>query len=192
VEISRISSICGPLLSLKIEKMTHLKLFLTIFLLFSLAELSAQVTWTPIQDAEKQASATGKKIMVKVYANWCGWCKEMDKATFPNKNVAKILTESYVSVQFNAEQKAAVTWGGVPYKLIKTKSDGHYHELAARWLNGNLTYPTIVFLDENGKVIQAISGYRRAAEFEKMAAYFAKDAYKTTSWDAFSSTYKRE
>jgi thioredoxin-related protein len=172
--------------------MTRFKLFSTISLLFFLTNLSAQVKWYNIQDAEKQAAATGKKIMVKVYANWCGWCKEMDKATFPNKHVAKILSESYIPVQFNAEQKASVTWGGVPYKLIKTKSDGHYHELAARWLNGNLTYPTIVFLDANGKVIQAISGYRRAAEFEKMAAYFANDAYKTTSWDAFSSTYKRE
>jgi thioredoxin-related protein len=172
--------------------MKHLKLFSTFFFLFFIAELSAQVKWVPIQDAEKQAAATGKKIMVKVYANWCGWCKEMDKATFPNKNVAKILSASFIPVQFNAEQKASVTWGGAPYKLIRTKNDGNYHELAAKWLNGRLSYPTIVFLDENGNVIQAISGYQRADAFEKMAAYFANDAYKTMPWGTFSSTYKRE
>jgi thioredoxin-related protein len=54
-----------------------------------------------------------------------------------------------------------------------------------------MSYPTIVILDENGKVIQAISGYRRAAEFEKLIAFFATDAYKTTNWAVFEKGYKR-
>jgi thioredoxin-related protein len=129
--------------------------------------------------------------MVKVYAPWCGWCKEMDKATFPNKHVAKILNEAYIPVQFNSEQLQDITWGNTVYKVVRPKNSGRYHQLAAQWLKGQMSYPTIVILDEKGRVIQAIGGYRKAAEFEKIIAYFATNAHQNTSWANFEKTYKR-
>jgi thioredoxin-related protein len=172
--------------------MSFKKLITINLLLFLHAQSAhAQVKWYKIEEAEKQAAAQNKKIMVKVYANWCGWCKEMDKATFPNKHVTKILNESFISVKFNGEQKSDITWGGSTYKIVRSK-DGSYHQLAAQWLNGQLMYPTIVILDANGKVIQSIGGYQRAGEFEKMIAFFANDAYKTMKWEAFVQTYKRD
>ncbi|MBL7818132.1 MAG: DUF255 domain-containing protein [Saprospiraceae bacterium] len=174
--------------------MNYEKFFLLIFFIvahFSIAA-HAQVKWYKIEEAEQVAAQSGKKIMVKVYANWCGWCKEMDKSTFPNAHVAKILNESYIPVQFNSEQLGDVTWGGTTYKVVRPKNSGRYHSLAAKWLNGNLSFPTIVILDEKGKVIQAIGGYRRAAEFEKIIAYFATDSHKTTNWAVFEKSYKRK
>lgn len=81
--------------------------------------------------------------------------------------------------------------GGTTFKVVRPKNSGRYHQLAAQWLNGQMSYPTIVILDENGKVIQTIAGYRRAAEFEKLIAYFATDAYKSTNWAVFENNYKR-
>jgi thioredoxin-related protein len=166
----------------------------TIAVLFSclfVAPTQAQVKWYKIEDAEKEAAKTGRKIMVKVYANWCGWCKEMDKATFPEKNVAKILNESFIPVQFNSEQLTDITWGNTTYKVVRPKNSGRYHQLAATWLNGKMSYPTIVILDEKGQVIQAISGYQRAKDFEKMIAYFATDSHKKMDWASFEKNYKR-
>jgi uncharacterized protein YyaL (SSP411 family) len=172
--------------------MKVLKTICTSLLLFLLVQNGqAQVKWYKIEEAEQQAATQGKKIMVKVYANWCGWCKEMDKATFPNVHVAKILNASFIPVQFNSEQLGDIAWGGTTYKVIRPKNSGRYHQLAAQWLNGQMSYPTIVILDENGKVLQAVAGYRRAAEFEKLIAFFATDAYKTTQWAVFEKGYKR-
>lgn len=151
----------------------------------------AQVKWYKIEEAEAQAAKQNKKIMVKVYAPWCGWCKEMDKATFPNKHVAKILNESYIPVQFNAEQLGDIKWGSTTFKVVRPKNSGRYHQLAAQWLNGQMSYPTIVILDENGRVIQAMAGYRRAAEFEKLIAFFATNAHQNTPWATFEKDYKR-
>jgi thioredoxin-related protein len=174
--------------------MFYKRIFLAAFLCISanLVALEAQVKWYKIDEAEKEAAKTGKKIMVDVYTNWCGWCKEMDKATFPEKNVAKILNESYIPVKFNAEQLENITWGGTTYKVVRPKNSGRYHQLAANWLNGQLSFPTIVILDEHGKVIQAINGYRRAPEFEKIIAFFATDSHKTTNWTVFEKNYKRK
>lgn len=172
--------------------MTLSKMVCLCFGLFLVAQNSqAQVKWYKIEEAEQQAATQGKKIMVKIYANWCGWCKEMDKATFPNQHVAKILNQSFIPVPFNAEQLGDITWGGTTFKVVRPKNSGRYHQLAAQWLNGQMSYPTIVILDENGKVLQAIAGYRRAAEFEKMIAFFATDAYKNTNWAVFEKSYKR-
>jgi thioredoxin-related protein len=163
-----------------------------LFLFWMLAfGATAQVKWYSIEEAQKEAAAQHKKIMVKVYARWCGWCKEMDKSTFPNTHVTKILNESYIPVQFNSEQRTPVTWSGKEYKLVRPRNSGPYHSLAAAWLNGRLSFPTIVILDENGNVIQSIAGYRKAAEFEKILAYFATNSYKTTNWDVFVKGYKR-
>jgi uncharacterized protein YyaL (SSP411 family) len=172
--------------------MKVLKTIGTSLWLFLLAQSGqTQVKWYKIEEAEQQAATQGKKIIVKVYANWCGWCKEMDKATFPNVHVAKILNQSFIPVQFNSEQLGDIAWGGTTYKVVRPKNSGRYHQLAAQWLNGQMSYPTIVILDENGKVIQAIAGYRRAAEFEKLIAFFATDAYRTTNWAVFEKGYKR-
>ncbi len=172
--------------------MFYKRLPILTILLFALQmqTIQAQVKWYKIEEAEKEAAKTGKKIMVKVYAPWCGWCKEMDKSTFPNKNVSKILNDSYIPVQFNSEQLSDITWGGTVYKVVRPKNSGRYHQLAANWLNGQMSYPTIVILDEKGKVIQAIAGYRKAPEFEKIVAYFGSNSHKTTDWGTFVKNYK--
>lgn len=172
--------------------MGYLKTFILCSMLMGFnSKLEAQVKWYKITEAEKEAATQGKKIMVKVYAKWCGWCKEMDKSTFPNKQVAKILGESYVPVQFDSEQLDDIVWGGTTYKVVRPKNSGRYHQLAAQWLKGNLSFPTIVILDTNGRVIQAMTGYQKAADFEKVIAFFANDAYKTTNWAVFQKNYKR-
>jgi thioredoxin-related protein len=166
------------------------RIFFILFLLYAQIGFS-QIKWYRIEDAQAAAARENKKIMVKVYAKWCGWCKEMDKSTFPNKGVTKVLSENFINVKFDSEQKGDIVWNNQNYKLIRRKKGGPYHELAATWLNGKLSFPTIVFIDENGKVIQAITGYRKSAEMEKIAAYFATNSYKSINWSDFEKKYKQ-
>ena len=173
--------------------MFNKNLLLPLFLLvFSGFTAVAQVQWNTIEEAEQLAIKTNKKIMVKVYTNWCGWCKEMDNSTFPDANLAKVLNDNYISVKFNAEQKSDITWGGKVYKLEKPEKGGSYHQLAATWLAGKLTYPTIVILDEKGQIIQPIPGYRKPFELEKILAYFAINGHKMMPFNEFEQQYKRK
>ena len=53
-------------------------------------------------DAGLQAAAAGKRyVLVDVYTDWCGWCKVMDKNTFSEPNVAKILNENFYPLHFD-------------------------------------------------------------------------------------------
>ncbi|MBN2764005.1 MAG: hypothetical protein JXR41_13000, partial [Bacteroidales bacterium] len=91
-------------------------------------------------------------------------------------------------VKFNAEQKEDVTVNGKTYKFIAAGSRG-YHELAAALLNGNLGYPSVVFLDENANMIQPLQGFIRARQFDQIINFIGGDHYKTQKWEEFLTTY---
>ena len=78
-----------------------------------------------------------------------------------------------------AEHKEPINILGKEYKFVKYGRNG-YNELAAELTSGKLSYPTLVFLDENLRIIQVFAGYQDARTFEKIMTYFASDYHKTT------------
>ncbi len=144
------------------------------------------LSWGQATDAQAKQE---KKILLNVYTEWCTWCKRMDETTLQQPEIAKFLNQNFYSVKFDAEQKESLQYKDKTYKYIKNGSKG-YHELAAELLKGRLSFPSIVFLDENMDVIQSISGFKSPEEFEQIVIYFAKDYYKSTPWSSFVKSYK--
>ena len=126
--------------------------------------------------------------MVDIYTEWCGWCKKMEKATFQKDYIADYLNTNYYTVKFDAEQKDEIEYKGEIYKYIKTAKRG-YHELAAVITGGRLSYPTVVFLDEELNVIQPIPGFQDVKTFEMIMSYFADNHYQDTPWKKYTSNY---
>ena len=168
--------------------MNTIKIFILV-LLPVLGYSQIKVNWMTMEEAIAQSKIHKKKIFVDVFTDWCGWCKKMEKSTFQTDEVAKILNEDYYPVKFNAEQKESLTFNGKVYNYVKSGRNGH-HEFAAFLLDNQLTYPTVVFLDENLKIIQAIPGYRKKEEFALMASYFGKNFHKKMSWATYSKKNK--
>jgi thioredoxin-related protein len=147
------------------------------------------VKWMSFEEAVEKSQKEKKKIFIDVYTDWCGWCKVMDKKTFSHPEVAKILNEEFYAVKFNAEQKEDITFQGHTFKFIPSGRNG-YHQLAAALLNNQLSYPTVVFLDEEFKMIQPLPGYQEAPEFHKIIQFIGEDHYKTVTWKDWQGTYK--
>lgn len=162
----------------------------TLICLFlgSVLSLSAQVNWMSWEEAMEAAKQEPRKIFVDVVTSWCTYCKKMDKETFSNPYVAKYLNENYYPVKFDAQQPNDIEFNGKVYSFVRKGERTSYHQLAAEIMNGRLSYPTIVFLDENQKIIQSIAGYRGALEFELFITYFGEDYHKNMPW----SSYKRQ
>ncbi|HEY8936725.1 MAG TPA: DUF255 domain-containing protein [Cyclobacteriaceae bacterium] len=151
--------------------------------------MESVVNWITFEQAVEKSKTEKRPIFIDVYTNWCGWCKVMDKSTFNDPQVAKLLNEKFYAVKFNAEQREDVTFQGTTFKYVASGQNG-YHELAAALLNNKLSYPTVVFLDENFKMLQPLAGYRKAPEFHKIAQFIGEGYYKTIKWDTFQETYK--
>ena len=148
-----------------------------------------RINWLSWEEAIEKSQTEQKKIVVDIYTDWCGWCKRLDANTFQKEYIARYINEHYYAVKFNAEQRQEIEFKGKIYKFLDQGRRG-YHELAAEITRGRLGYPTIVFLNEELEVIQAINGYKGPEDFEKIMTYFAQDYYKKMPWDTYQKTYK--
>jgi thioredoxin-related protein len=149
----------------------------------------AAVKWMTFEEALERSKTEKRKIFIDVYTDWCGWCKVMDKTTFSEENVAKILNDKFYPVKFNAEQRADVEFSGHTFKFIPSGNSG-VHELAAALLKNQLSYPTVVFLDENFAMIQPLPGYQKAPEFHRIIQFIGEDYWKKMKWADFQGVYK--
>ena len=136
-----------PLISILLR--SQLKIMIRSFMLLFFAALSfsldAQVQFESDSFVELfEGQESGKPVFIDVYTTWCGPCKQMDKTTFQDEAVGRLLNEKFVSVKWDADD-------------IKYKAD-------ARRL-GVVAYPTYLFLDPSGKLIASPSGYKDAKSF---------------------------
>ena len=137
-----------------------------------------------------------KKIIMDVYTTWCGPCKLLDKNTFGDKEVAKFINKNYYPVKFNAEGPEEITYQGFTYTNPNyqpaRKGRNATHSFAdALKLTG---YPSIVFFQENGNLIQSLPGYKSPQELEIYLKMIANDDYKglTTveAWQDYQKNFK--
>ena len=148
-----------------------------------------KVNWLTLAELKAAYAKNPKPILIDVYTDWCGWCKVMDKNTFSEANVAKILNEKFYPVKFDAEQTKDIEFAGRTFKFIPQGSKG-VHELAVALLNSQMSYPTVVFLDEEFRMIQPVPGYQKAPDFHRMIQFIGEDYYKKMKWSEFPNVYK--
>jgi thioredoxin-related protein len=167
-----------------------MKLFYTIVITLVIgvvSQLQAQeINWMSWDEAValQNSEENPKKMFIDVYTDWCKWCKVMDQNTFQNPKVATYMNENFYMVKLDAEGKEPITYDGKVFKFVPNGRSG-YHELALALLQGKLSYPTVVFLDEGQKMLAPLSGYQEVDPFLKVAIYFGDNIYKTKDWPTY-------
>jgi len=119
--------------------------------------------WITMEEASKLKNKEGKKFLVDVYTDWCGWCKVMDKKTFTDPAVQEFLNNNFHLVKFNAEQHDPINYRGETYEWAPLGKNG-INKLAFEIIGTSLSYPTLVYLDENLEKIKHIAGYKKPNE----------------------------
>ncbi len=166
------------------------KILLGLFFITTLSinGFSQEINWLSWEEAVEASKVEKKKFFVDVYTEWCGWCKKMDATTFRSPSIVEYINENYYAIKFDAEQKEDIMLKGKVYKFNRSGKRG-YHQLAAEITRGRLSYPTIVFLDENLNLIQPIAGYRDTKSFDMIIRYFAEDHHTSMPWKKYTQNY---
>jgi thioredoxin-related protein len=174
--------------------MKHLKYVCLFSLLLTFKGFAQEIKWMTLEEAVALQKKAPKKIMMDVYANWCGPCKMLDKNTFQNKDVANYVNKNYYAVKFNGEGNEVINFNGNTFKNpgynpAKANIRNSAHQLAS-YLQIS-AYPTIVFFDEKGNVIAPIRGYQSPPQLELYLKMFKDDAHKAIdTQEKFNAYYK--
>ena len=86
------------------------------------------------------------------------------------------------AAQVLAETKDTIVFKDKSYVF---KPEYRANEIAAIFLNGQMSYPTSVYLDEKSDPIGPVAGYMTEKQLLPVLKYFAEDLYKTTKWDDY-------
>ena len=137
-----------------------------------------KINWMTFQEAVELNKTAPKKIFIDVYTDWCGWCKRMDQTTFINKEVVDYMNENYYAVKLDAEMSDTIVFGGYTY-INEGGMNGRKgtHQLAAALLQGRLSYPSYVFMNEKNQLLTVAPGYMESKDFMPILKYFGTNAY---------------
>ena len=169
--------------------------FFFVFCLTS-AQSSAQIKWMTMNEALAAQAQNPKKIFMDVYTDWCGPCKMLDKNTFTNKRLVRFVNKNYYAVKFDGEGTESITYKDFTYTNPNHQPDRkgrnaqHFFADALR-INA---YPSLVFFDEKGELIQALPGYKTPQELESFLKRVASDDYKNITteqaWTEYQESFK--
>ena len=146
-----------------------------------------KINWMSFEEAVKLNETDPRKISIDVYTDWCGWCTKMDQTTFIDPSIVEYMNKNYYAVKFDAEQAEPIEFMG--YTFINQNPNGPRkgtHQLAAALLQGKMSYPSYVFMNEKNQVLTIVPGYAEAKDFLPILEYFGSDAFMTTSWEEYS------
>ncbi len=145
---------------------------------------AVEVQWMSWEEAIQAMEKEPRKLFVDVYTDWCGWCKRMDATTFSDPEVVSYLNENYYAIKLDAEQKPDITYKGQTFKFVASGRRG-YHELAAALLQGKMSYPSVVYLNEQEQLITVSPGYKQKEQMLKELRYIGGDHFMDTKWEDF-------
>lgn len=159
-------------------RFTFLLLSLIVFSPFS----NAQIEWLSWEEAIVRNKQAPKKIMVDIYTEWCGWCKKMDKSVFADPVIAKYVSDNFYAVKFDAEQRESLEYSGHTFKFKADAGRRGSHELAITLLEGRMSYPSIVYLDEGENRISISPGFKPADKFINELSFIKGEHYQTKTY----------
>jgi thioredoxin-related protein len=152
-------------------------------------KLPAKVKWYTIEQAIEMQKKEPRKIMIDVYTDWCGWCKKMDAETFAHPVIAEYLNANFYTVKFDAESKEPVNFAGKTF-VNEGQGGRSSHQFAIALLQGQMSYPSIAYLNEKLEPIAAIPGYYNAKDFEPLINFIEQEKYKAgTNFEDFKKTF---
>jgi thiol-disulfide isomerase/thioredoxin len=75
------------------------------------APAAGAAAWhTRLEPALAEARETGHPILVDLYAEWCGWCKRLDREVFSSTRFAEYTEEDFVLLRVDVEDEGEGTW----------------------------------------------------------------------------------
>ncbi len=148
-----------------------------------------QVNWITMQQLNEMYANNPKPVMVDIYTDWCGWCKQMDKTTYTNEKLSGYINEHYYAVKFNAESREDLSFNN---RIYKYNPQYKVNELALYLTGGRLAFPTTVVMSGADGQPAPLPGYLKPKQLEGPLKFYGDKANEKESYVSFNKKLHTE
>lgn len=142
------------------------------------------VKWKTPKEAFNNVAVSKKKTLVFIQTEWCNSCKVMGRTSFTDTLTSKVIKEKFDVVEFNPEIMDSINFKGQTFVNLRVQQ-APFHQLAMALTRNNFVLPTLVVMDENMNVMDAVPFYLNPKVLSDIATYYGNDVFKTKKWAEF-------
>jgi thioredoxin-related protein len=117
-----------------------------------------QIQWISFEQLEDSLNVKPKKVLISFYADWCSYCKKMDKVAFQDEKVISILNNQFYAVKMNAESRDTIVFEGKKFwneEIGKQRNPIHQIPLLlASRKSYPFSLPATIVLDKQFQIIR--------------------------------------
>jgi thioredoxin-related protein len=121
------------------------------------------LSFLDFRDDVTEAGREGKRVVIYFGQDGCPYCKMLLETNFSQRSIVEKMRAHFVAVPLDLWGDRQVTW--IDGRMMPEKELGLV-------LNVQFT-PTLLFLDEHGKVVVRLNGYSPPQRFEAVLDYVA-------------------
>jgi len=145
---------------------THTRLIILATLLVALASAATAadkgIAWLTYEDGMAVAAESEKMVMIDFHADWCKYCKKMDKETFTDPGVIRLIEQYFVPISVDTQKQQKI---GQQYSVQ--------------------SLPTMWFLESDGSPITPLPGFVDAKRFRTVLGFISSRSFETMSFDDY-------
>ena len=151
----------------------------------SQAVVADDIPWsTDIEGSLQKAAAAGRPVLMEFTADWCMYCKRMEKTTFVDPRVVKFVNQHYVAVRIDADEHkqliADLDIKGLPAILVVSPT----LQIIERIPGFQTPEALLTKLDKNSKANQQQVAQNPAAKRQTQQPVIARPASAVVSAQA--------
>ena len=145
------------------------KIVFFLFMVFAFC-LKSQSQTVPFEKIGELQKTERRPVMALIHTDWCAYCGSMKHAMLNNNKISALLNKKFYVVLLDAEEKKAIKFAGRKFQYKPTGKNTGVHELAQQIgnINGQLSYPTICFLNDKNEIIYQHAGYLNPEALNKV------------------------
>lgn len=168
-------------------------ILLIVFILSSvgIAKSQNRIKWKPTGELADVKAGSDKLYFIYFYYNDCKWCKQLETTTFLDDYTARFINKKFHAFKIDAVSEEKIEFNEKIYRDVRVgKFD--FNELAVLLLNGKMSFPAMIILDEKLQKIGVHQNYYNVDDFQMILAYYAGGHYKTTLFKHYASNYCKD
>jgi len=126
------------------------------------------IQWVTWEKLEQSLEEQPKPVLIYFHADWCAYCKKLDREVFTNIKVIEKINRDYYAVEMDVETLDTIVFDGVTFvnEQVKTKRNP-IHELPLLLASRDdevFSLPATLFFDVNFVIRERVFNYYTAKQ----------------------------